>query len=236
MAATLVQQTTELFADAAASISPSITGVTAGNLVVMLVACSQNVSATALTAPAGWSTAASATGPGTGSYRQVAAIFYKENAASGSHSGTVTFNSNSYAAAVIVEFSGIQTSGSLEGTNTDSGTGVTTGSTNSASNTTANALVLSIICASNDPGTMNSLSSPASSGYTNIDNELNDTLHTGYQFSYKSVTSAASQSGSWTWTNNSGFGAAIATFAESGGGGSTPVPVFVHNLRQQGIA
>lgn len=217
--ATLVQQTAELFSDISGSIAPSITGVTAGNLVVMLVACSQNGSATALTAPAGWSTAASATGPGSGTFRQCAAIFYKENAASGSHSGTVTGAAGSYWAATIIEFSGAKTSGALEGTNTNSGNGVTTGSTNSASNTTANALVISIICCSNDSGNMTGLSSPASSGYTNIDGELTDSLHTGYQFSYKNASSVASQSGSWTWTSSSGFGAVIATF---GDGGSPP--------------
>ena len=233
--ATLVQQTAELFADNAASIAPSITGVTAGNLVVMLVACSQNTSNTALAAPSGWTLAASATGPTSGNYRQCAAIFYKENASAGAHSGTVTGYTGSYWAAIIVEFSGTKTSGSLEGTNTNSGNGVTTGSTNSASNTTANALVVAAICCSNDAGTMLGLSSPASSGYTNIDGELTDALHTGYQFSYKNVSATASQSASWTWTNNSGFGAAIANFGDAGGGG-TAVPVFLHNLQQQGIA
>ena len=37
------------FIDFSANIAPSITGVTAGNLVVMLVACSQNTSNTAFT-------------------------------------------------------------------------------------------------------------------------------------------------------------------------------------------
>lgn len=229
--ATLVQQTTELFADSTSSIAPSITGVTAGNLVVMLVACSQNGTNTALTAPAGWSTGISTTGPASGTYRQQIACFYKENAASGSHSGTVTFNNHSYAAAVIVEFSGVKTTSSLDATNSSLATATTSGSTGNASNTTTNALVLAISCVSSDAGTMTGLSSPASSGYTNIDGELNEVIHTGYQFSYKNVSSVASQSGSWTWTNNANCAGAVVIFGDAG-----TAPVITTQPVQQTVA
>ena len=230
--ATLVQQTAELFADNTSSIAPSITGVTAGNTVIMLVACTQSGTNTALTAPSGWSTAISIAGPGSGTFRQQVSVFYKENASSGSHSGTVTFNNNSFAAAVICEFSGLKTSGSLDTTNSQTGTATTSASTGSATNTQANSLVLAVACVSSDAGSMTGLSSPASSGYTNIDGELTEAVHTGYQFSYKNVTSSASQSGSWTWTNNAQYGAAVVIFQDAATGPTitaNPVDQTVNN-------
>lgn len=214
--ANFVQKTAELFADNASSITPSLSGASAGNFVALLVSCSQNGSATALTNPVGWLTAVSSTGPGSGTFRQLSAHFYKENISGGSHNGTVTFTAGSYAAANIVEFSGTKTSSSLESTNTNSGAGVTSGSTNSASNITANALVLASICLSNDSGSTSSLSSPASVGYTNIDVEPSDSTHTAYEFSYKIISAVGAQSASWSWTTAGGFGAAISIFADAG--------------------
>lgn len=45
MSVAFVQKSTELFADNVASIAPSLTGVMAGTLVVMLVAVSQSSAA-----------------------------------------------------------------------------------------------------------------------------------------------------------------------------------------------
>jgi hypothetical protein len=203
MAVAFVQKSTELFADNASSIAPSLGGVTAGNLVVCVCACIQGASNTTLATPAGWTLAKAPAGQGSGGLRPVIGIWYKENASSGTQSATINFAAGSYAEASIVEFSGVKTSSSLANTNSNAGGGTNAGGNSAgAANTVATAVAIAV-CTATDSGSLPSnLSSPATTGYSVVDNEPAGSTHCAYDISYKILSSVASETASWTWTSN----------------------------------
>lgn len=217
---TFVQKSTELFADNASSIAPSLAGVTANNLVVLGVAFSATVTTPAISAPSGWLTATNPTGINAPdqSFNPGSAIFYKEGASAGTQSATVTLPAaGSYAAASIVESSGAKTSGALAQANFATGTG-TSGGTGNATNGAANAFVFVVGHAEDGVGSTASFSSPASTGYSGVDTEPSNSTHIAYDISYKLVSAIAAQSASWTWTTSSGFVNTIAVFDDAPAG------------------
>lgn len=220
MAIALVQKTTQQFYDGVTTASRTLTGVTAGNLVTATVACvsQPNTSPTpALPTPSGWSVAIAPTGStGIDAYRGQCAIYYKENASSGSHtidfSGAAALPTDSYAEITIEEWSGAVTSGALDvvassalATPNTSGTSGTTSST-----TQADGLAIAVGCPGG--GSVSALSTPPSSGFTVIDTEPTNSVHTAYDAGYKILAASGTQSASWTWTGDNAWVGVIATF------------------------
>jgi hypothetical protein len=130
-------------------------------------------------------------------------IWYKENASSGNHSATINFAASSYAAASIIEFSGVKASSSLANTNSNTGTGTNAGGNSAgAANTVASAVAIAVCTATDDGSLPSNLSSPATTGYSVVDNEPSGAVHCAYDISYKILSSIASETASWTWTSN----------------------------------
>lgn len=240
MAIAFVQKSPQLFADNASSISPSLAGTTAGNLVVLIVntedAGTANPAA-AIATPAGWTAAIAPTGaPGTDAFKPSVGIFYKENIAGGVESATVTLPVNSYAMATIVEFSGVATSSSLDVVASSvlnasiSGTSGTTAAT-----ALADSVAIVVGCPQNNTGTVTDLSSPAETAYTSIyASQFVGAGHAVGDQSYKILSATGTQSGFWSWTESANFAGAIAVFsgtAPAAGTGGPFVPVFRRRRR-----
>ena len=220
MAIAFVQKSAQLFADNATTISPSLAGTTAGNLVVMLVNCVDAGVASpppALSPPAGWLDAVSEVGPvGGDAFKPVTAIFYKENIAGGVESGTVNLPASSYAMATIVEFSGVSTSSSLDVVDSASFIGVTAGdSGTTAATAIADSVAIAVGCPQVGGGAATTgLSTPAAVGYTNLYAEVDGGGgHTVGSHDYKILSATGTQVASWTWNESAYFSGSIAVFS-----------------------
>lgn len=225
MTVAFVQKSTQLYADNATSIAPSLTGCTAGNHTQMEVGIANGDTtspANAVGTPTGgWSVAIAPVGPtGAGQYKPAAAIFYQENIAGGTQSGTITMVTGSYARANITEHSGVALSGSLDVTASSVNTGSTSGSSGTTA-TTANADSIAVCTGTAENGTsVTNFSSPASTGWTVIDTTVDNSFHVAGDQSRKILSATGTQSGSWTWTTSAPFAGVIAVFK---GATSTPV-------------
>lgn len=215
---TPVQSTGKVLASPGNSVTCTLNGVTAGNLLVLTVGVAQAGTTAALAAPAGWSTAEAPTGftfSGDG-FSQVVAIFYKENATAGTNSPTVSASS-SYFTACLSEWA-ITGTGNLDVHTNNGATTGTSGNTGTTGTTAqTDELVIAVISADNGNNTTN-LSTPASSGYTSLAAQTDDAADDPAEMSYKTLSATGTQIASWTWTNSSAYSAAIATFKISGGG------------------
>jgi hypothetical protein len=207
------------------SIAPSLGSVVAGNLVVAVVSVGQNgANPGNIAAPSGWSDAISPNGTNAiDDYDSVSAIFYKENSAGGTETCSITVPSGSYGSAIIMEFSGVATSGALDVTdskaNTAMGTSVDTGA--GVTNTLADSVAVVVMSAGSGSSITNSLSTPPSSGYTSVAYEASDFIYTAFSAGYKILSATGSQSASWTWTGNGAATACLAVFKGVGGGGGS---------------
>lgn len=210
MTIALVQKTVQQFYNGVTIASRTITGVTAGNLLTATVACASVANTSpvpALPTPTGWTAAIAPTGStGIDAYRGICAIYYKENAASGSHtidfSGGAALPTDSYAEITIEEWSGIVTAGALD---VVSNSALATPQTAGTSGTTAaTAVATSVHIAVGVPGggSQSALSSPATTGYTAIDTSASNAVNTAYDASYKILSATGAQTASWTWTGN----------------------------------
>lgn len=225
MAITFVQKSSQVFGDGVTSFSTSLTGVTAGNFVVVTVdkasGSDSNNPALAMPAPdeAAWLTAIAGTGPtGTGAYRPVNAIFYKLASAGGTE--TVTWSSlpgDSYIEATISEFhcdgtwafdTAIRTIGDSSSPASVSG----------ISNAVATALAIAVVAT--DANTISSLAGPTT-GYTQIDISDNNSAHNCYGSGYKILSATGAQSAGWTWTGSGPWMGSLALFHEVAGGDIT---------------
>lgn len=214
-----------------ATVTPTLTGVTAGNLLIMPVQWLNPANSSPPVAPSGWSVAIDPTGfatVGFPGYFTGTAIYYQANTAGGSISATVnTGGSGGWALqAIIAEFSGYATTSPLDQfTSSGTGSSVTSGNTGTTGTTVqATELVIVSLCAAGlSSNTANGISSPATSGYTAIDVEEDATAHAPGQSSYKEIVSAGTQTGAWTWTQTGEYAAVIATFMTPGGTNSASV-------------
>lgn len=213
-----VQQGTAADTFGGSSIAPSLTGVTAGNFLALIVYWSTN-GFTAPSTPAGWSSVGASQMPtchANGGFGTGCSLFYKENASGGTNSATVSFGSAVVAAhGFIVEFSGILTASSLDKTNLSAnvanGTSGSTGNTATLAQTVE--LVIALMAGPQVGAATNvGISSPASSGYTALDVTQDNTAKATGQASYLITASNAAQSASWTWTTSGEMAAIIATF------------------------
>lgn len=233
MAIAFVQKSAKLFADNATSISPSLAGTTAGNLVVMLVNCVDAGTASpppALSPPAGWLDAVSGDGPvGGDAFKPVTAIFYKQNIAGGVESGTVTLPASSYAMATIVEFSGVATSGALNVGTSANFVAATAGDTGTTGVTAvADSVAVAVGCPQVGGGAATTGLSAAAVGYTNLNAEPDGGGgHTVGSHDYKILAATGTQTASYTWNESAYFSGTIAVFsgaavASTGNGGFVP--------------
>jgi hypothetical protein len=212
-----VQKSTQLYADNTTSIAPSLSGCTTGNHVEMEVGIANGDTtspANAVGTPTGgWSVAIAPVGPtGAAQYKPAAAIFYKENIAGGTHSGTITMVSGSYARANITEHSGVATSNSLDVTASNTAASGTSGDTGTTA-ATANADSIAVCTGTAENGTsVSNFSSPASAGWTVIDTTPDNSFHVAGDQSRKILSATGTQSGSWTWTTSAPFAGVIAVF------------------------
>lgn len=217
MAVAFVQKSAQLFGDNVSSIAPSLASTTAGNFVALVINNDNGDTAspaTGMSPPAGWSDAISPNGAaGGGMFKPVAAIFYKENIAGGTESGTVTVPASSYCMATIVEFSGVAASSSLDVTASSSASAVTSGNTGTTAATAlADSVAIVVGGAEDGTGAVTNYSTPATTGYTTIYNSSSAAVHAAGDHSYKILSATGTQSGAWTWTTSAVFAAVIAVF------------------------
>lgn len=218
-------------ADSVSSITPGLTGVTAGNTLALIVGSTDTTSGVASWSPPSDSsgqTWTKAVGPNSVSSGPTdpckIAIYYLLNANSGTHNLTLSVGSSQFFGYTLVEFPPCT---AVDVTTSNSGTsGVTSGDTGTTGATAqANeAVLVGLVTNTSGAGLSNSaFSDPASSGFTSLFVEQNTTAHVGSQHSYKEVSATGAQTGSWTWSSGAqtSWMAVIATFKLTGGG-STP--------------
>lgn len=187
-----------------------------------------------ITTPSGW-TSIGAVGDGYAAGR--AASFYK--VAAGTEGGTtlaLTFGASCDAVATITRHSGFDSTTPINGTpTTNSATSGSTTAITSPSVTTSvnNCLVRRLVATSESTGIAVPSGQTDGGTGTTGDTFANSTNRVGY-----STQSTAGATGTVTFVSTGTDRAWVAVtyaIAPSAGGGA-PVPVFVHNLRQQGIA
>lgn len=215
-----VQASTLTASTGGATNSPSLAGVTSGNIVVLTIAWGQITNGNPPTV-SGWICAVDQPGQtfaGGVGFLGVS-IFYKRSSG-GTENPTVTPAAGSSLATMscqIQEHSNI----TILGPTTWATTVATSGNTGTTASTiSSNATVVACVgMAENSAGTATSsegISTPATAGYSSAgvqqDNTSSGTL---CEFSYKQVTSTGTQTGSWTWTNTNRAVGAIAVFYES---------------------
>lgn len=205
MAGAFVKKSTQLFADNATSVAPSLASTVAGNHVEMLVEIlngdTTSPSSAVGTPTNSWLRAIGPVGPaGADAFKPACAIFYKENIAGGTESGTITMPTGSYARVTITEHSGIATSGSLDVTASSVGVAVTSGDSGTTATTTnADSIALCVGGAENGVS-ITAFSSPAATGWTVVDTEPTNGFHGCGDSSRKILTTTGTQQGSWTFT------------------------------------
>lgn len=207
----------------AATNSPSISGVTAGNLLVLTVSYAQQTNGNPPTV-AGWKTAESPPGQtfAGGAAWQGACIFYLENAPAGTIIANVVPGASSTAAAITAQISefttGLTTPALDETAHTNATAGASTSGSSGTTGTTANAgsLIIAALGIADEAGAPHAnlgISSPATTGYSVLGANQDTTANTiGYQGSYKFVTSTGTQVANWTWTDSSRYTGTIAAF------------------------
>lgn len=235
--ATKVQSTTATAA-AGTSATPSLTGVTAGNCLILKCSyldVNQATAAVPATPTDSNGTFAVASAPACQSGSSVGCgspIFFVKNCNAGTHN--VTFNPHAHAGALyaevsLEEWSGIDTAVALDkatSNGSSSAASTTTGNTGTtAALAQANELVVASLAISAGTGKANAgISTPASAGYTSLlVFQATDTA-VGAEQSFKEASSTAGQIATWTWTTDASMQSwqgNIATFLETGGGGGS---------------
>lgn len=214
-------------ADGASSITPVLTGVTAGNTLALIVGSTDTTGGVASWSPPSDSsgqTWAKAVGPNSVNSGPAdpckIAIYYLLSANAGAHNLTLSAGSSQFFGYTLVE---LPPCTAVDVTTSNSGTsGVTSGNTGTTGSTAqANEVVLvGLVTNTSGAGLSNSaFSDPASSGFTSLFVEQNTTAHVGSQHSYKEVSATGAQTGSWTWSSGAqtSWMAVIATFKLAAG-------------------
>lgn len=200
----------------AANITPSLTGVTAGNALVLLISA-HGMTDTTPTDTSGqtWSKAYFYTN-GSGEI----ACYYLLSANSGTHTVTKTAGGAVDASYSLIE---IPACSAIDVTGT-AGTGVNTITTLSApsiTTTNANDAVIAVFCADTATGSSNAAITDPPTGYTSIFAQQGTSTAVGAEFGYKEVSSTGSQAATWTFnadTSGSQYLAAMVSFKLSATG------------------
>lgn len=215
----LIQSTAVGNSTLGANLVLTLNGVVAGSLLTLEVGFAQQTNSAAPTI-AGWTTAQNPVGQviTLGVAWSGSCIFYKENAAAGTHTATIVpGGSVAVMSAIASEWVSGLASGSLDkSTNAANAAGTTGGSGTTAATANAGELVVVAYGFLDNTGTPHAncgVSSPATTGYTALGvNQDNTTTGTAFQASYKYVTSTGTQVAAWTYTDASAGVGTIATF------------------------
>jgi hypothetical protein len=217
----LVQTTSGTNSGTNTSMSCTLSGVTAGNLLVLTMSA-QSSGAGAPDAPLdtnGTPQLAIQTGPwgsGTGIYT---GIYHIANAASGTHTVSVANIQTSARPSYITltEFSNManfapyDVSASAGHSDSTQSLTVTTGSTGQSQE-----IIIAALAVSSSVGSAGAAITDPPAGYTSLYVNQNDTATTnlGAEVSYKLVAGTGAQSATWTWTdaNTRGSAGVIATY------------------------
>jgi hypothetical protein len=198
----------------------TLTGVTAGNALILIVSYSNagGTAATSANVASSGDTWQTAVAPALNSnYGTGNAIFYVKNVGSGTHA--VTFTNPSASSPIqtleLAEFSGVDTTAPFDvsASSTTGASNVTSANSGTTASTAiADELVVSGITCINFGGAI-SISNPATTGYSSLD--IQDPYSPGFlttQSSYKIVAATGTQVASWSWSGARAADAAIATF------------------------
>lgn len=225
MPASIVQSSTRVGFAGASTLNLSLTGVAAGNSIIVTCAAFNDSGAPTISATDGTAYSVRQGTQGAGNPSATAAILWLHNVSSGNKTITVTTTSGStgrYGWARAMEVSGLVnaapnvTMPAASGANGATSSTPSTGS--SGATTAANCFVVAVLTVSGG-GTNAGIDTPATTGYTNhwVDQDFN-TEEAGAA-DYKSVTSTGAQSAAWgTLTGSYLWAAALAAFEETSTG------------------
>lgn len=224
----------------------ALTGVTAGNLLVLVVKYfdgTQATNATPATPTDSNGTPAVAIAPlsvlSLGG-QMGCAIFYVANAAAGTHTFTVNpfNNANAFSGFLtLMEFSGVATASPL-----DTAAVISADIENAASTTTFNTtagaalaqadeLIVAAISVTAGAGEANAGISTPTTGYTQVSIQQDTAANVGGEAAFKETATTTGQIATWTFTSDPsmrGVQAALVAFkaAAGGGGGGTPASAY----------
>jgi len=160
----------------------------------------------------------------------VAGFAYALNANSGSTTVTVTTSGVSdYHSIVIVEVSGIETTGALDQSNTNTATSASWDSGNIPT-TQADEYLFGAFAHDNGNRTLTE-----DGAWTLIFEEQNGSTDMPISVGERIVSSTLTESYSGTIAVSSPYWAGIASFKGTGGAPSASIPVIMHHYRQQGM-
>lgn len=207
------------------NVTPTLTGVTAGNLLIVTCFGARLGVTSSPPAPAGWIKALNATWvtANFAGYDSGAEIYYQENATAGAASCSLDcVESNAALRAVMSEWAYPGT-GRLDKISTASAAtpGGTSGNTGTTATTSqANELIIAIItCANVLQSAAQGLTDPPT-GFTSLDvSQTSFTTGCG-EAAYKEVTATGTQTAAYTWSVAGEWLGGIATFKLGGGGGT----------------
>lgn len=218
-----VQKNTNTHGTDVTSLSSSITGVTAGNLLLLVVSWANSGSSTgpqldATAVSNGWKVGQNPTGTastGHSGWFVGASIFYLPNTPSGTNAVNITFNNTSRLDTILAEFSGYATSSPLDKTATNNVANGTTVTVTTAATTVATELVMAAVATTFEFGNGNEGITDPPTGYTTLNVNQDNNLACSFEMAYKEVVATGTQSATWSW-NQSGEGVGvISTFATS---------------------
>ena len=226
MAASVVQSSTKVnFGGASATLNLSLTGVAAGNSIIVTVSAYNATAAANVTASDGTAYSVVEGTQAGGGAGATATILYRHNVSSGNYTITVTTSAaggNRYGWARAMEVSGLVNAApnarmpAANGANGGTSNSPSTGASSATS--VANCFVVAALSVSGG-GSDAGIDTPATTGYTNhwVDNDFN--AEEAGSADYKSVTSTGAQSAAWgTLTGSYLWAASLAAFEETATG------------------
>ena len=231
MAISVVQSSTlkQVDADSTDFTANAASNFTAGNTVLVPLAHyagSATVSAVSING-----TSAVRDTPATANGSTRVEIWRVFNVSGGGSGVTITYSggADNYLSFNIVETSPLELdTGTPNGATS---TGNTQSVSTAATTSVADTFVISLVAEGD-------IAAPSfAGGLTNLLWAENDgSVHLAGRATYSIETTTGTKTATYSATNTPQWAAVISAYKEAAGGGSTAVPVFLHNLRQQGIA
>jgi len=183
--------------------------VTAGNAIVLLLKTVSTVTISSIVDTLGHTYVLAqendAQSMRTGLYRVV-------NISGGANTVTITVSASSSVTAVVLEYSGMATSGELDQSNFNSGASATSGNHGSITTTVGDGIIISVMGFGGNPGTITGTSGWTARQVANV-----------RQYPQDKITSATeTTSGAITWATAQTWNGVIANFAAAGGAPAAP--------------
>jgi hypothetical protein len=201
-----------------ASFSPSLTGVTAGNTLVLLVGASAFADTTPTdSAVQTWAKVGYLANSGC-----EVAVYWLQSANAGTHNLTVSHGGSAFPSWSLVEIPSC-TAVDVFGTLASASNTATTLSTNAITTTNASDAVFVLFAADVSTGSSNAAITDPPTGYTSVFAQQNTASFAGVEFGYKEVSSTGSQSATWTFnadTTGSLYAAVAVSFKLSASAGA----------------